>query len=70
MLYVQSAVIYIINHLIVTAVRAGIRQKNYKYKYGGNTTLQKCIKRRIFRIWTFIYAVIATLTVIFLLYIQ
>ena len=57
--------IYLTNHLIVTAIRAAIRLKNYKYKYGGNTSFQKCIKRRILQPATFVYAILATLVVFY-----
>ena len=69
MLYAQSVLIYLVNHLIVTVVRASIRQKYYKHIYGGNTTWQKCIKRRVLRKRTFVYAIIVTLTVLYLIYI-
>ena len=68
MVYVGSAAVYIVNHISTTVVRAKIRLKSYRYKYGGNTTLKRCIKRRVLRKRTVIYAIIITLIEVFLFY--
>ncbi|MFH1321974.1 MAG: hypothetical protein ABII90_15145 [Bacteroidota bacterium] len=66
--YVQILGLYIINHLIITVIRALVRLRSYKYKYYGNTTLLKCIKRRMFKDWTFIDSILATLAEIYLFF--
>ena len=68
MVYLGIAAFYILNHIFITVVRARIRLKKYSYTYGGNTTLQRCIKRRVFRIRTIIYAIIITLGEVFLFF--
>lgn len=57
----QFIALYIINHLIITAIMAFVRLKNYRRIYGGNTTLFLCIKRRILKGLTFFYSILATI---------
>ena len=67
MIYIGIAAAYILNHLIVTVVRAKMRLQSYSRYYGEDvTTLQRCIKRRVLRIQTIIYAIIITLIEVFL----
>jgi len=73
LLFILNAVppiglLYVGNHIVVALISGATRLRQQRYFYAARTTLQRCVKKRMFSLLTFFYALLATFAEAYILW--